>query len=224
MAELTFKAIINQIKCEAVSSIMFTEADLVRAKTCIQTVAEPDILITDPTAKILEQLEKDTLSKTGCIPAATEKVKEIIAEETKKIPTSIKAAIVKAKVEELIDNLDIIKIYNQERVDFFNSIVDITEPLASQYRYWEDEVDTIEIEIDQITKIIAAKIPNTRDKFVNYKPGNFGNQYSQAPTESQKTDRNLLLKILFLKLPFYLIYIQLQAQLTQARLFLRMKF
>jgi hypothetical protein len=122
MAELTFKAIINQIKCEAVSSIMFTEADLVRAKTCIQTVAEPDILITDPTAKILEQLEKDTLSKTGCIPAATEKVKEIIAEETKKIPTSIKAAIVKAKVEELIDNLDIIKIYNQERVDFFNSI------------------------------------------------------------------------------------------------------
>ena len=200
MAELTFKAIINQIKCEAVSSIMFTEADLVRAKTCIQTVAEPDILITDPTAKILEQLEKDTLSKTGCIPAATEKVKEIIAEETKKIPTSIKAAIVKAKVEELIDNLDIIKIYNQERVDFFNSIVDITEPLASQYRFWEDEVDTIEIEIDQITKSIAAKISNTRDAFVKYKPGNFGNQFSQAPTESQKDRQESLIKTIIFKI------------------------
>lgn len=200
MAELTFKAIINQIKCEAVSSIIFTEADLVRAKTCIQTVAEPDILINDPTAKILEQIEKDTLSKTGCIPAATEKVKEIIAEETKKIPTSIKAAIVKSKVEELIDNLDIIKIYNQERVDFFNSIVDITEPLASQYRYWEDEVDTIEIEIDQITKSIAAKIPNTRDKFVNYKPGNFGNQYSQAPNESQKDRQESLIKTIIFKI------------------------
>jgi len=168
MAELTFKAIINQIKCEAVSSIMFTEADLVRAKTCIQTVAEPDILITDPTAKILEQLEKDTLSKTGCIPAATEKVKEIIAEETKKIPTSIKAAIVKSKVEELIDNLDIIKIYNQERVDFFNSIVDITEPLASQYRYWEDEVDRLQTEIDQITITIASKIPSTEATYLEY--------------------------------------------------------
>lgn len=202
MAELTFKAIINQIKCEAVSSIMFTEADLVRAKTCIQTVAEPDILITDPTAKILEQIEKDTLSKTGCIPAATEKVKEIIAEETKKIPTSIKAAIVKSKVEELIDNLDIIKIYNQERVDFFNSIVDITEPLASQYRYWEDEVDTIEIEIDQITKSIAAKIPNTRDKFVNYKLV-VGTQASQAPTDSQKDRQESLIKSIIFKIALF---------------------
>lgn len=200
MSELTFKAIINQVKCEAIPSIMFTEADLVRAKTCIQTVAEPDILIKDPTAKILEQIEKDTLSKTGCIPAATEKVKEIIAEETKKIPTSIKAAIVKAKVEELIDNLDIIKIYNQERVDFFNSIVDITEPLASQYRYWEDEVDTIEIEINQITKIIASKIPNTKDKFVNYKPGNFGNLVTQAPTESQKDRQESLIKTIIFKI------------------------
>ena len=200
MSELTFKAIINQVKCEAIPSIMFTEADLVRAKTCIQTVAEPDILINDPTAKILEQIEKDTLSKTGCIPAATEKVKEIIAEETKKIPTSIKAAIVKSKVEELIDNLDIIKIYNQERVDFFNSIVDITEPLASQYRYWEDEVDTIEIEIDQITKIIAAKISNTRDAFVNYKPTNFGNQASQTPNESQKDRQENLIKNIIFKI------------------------
>ena len=200
MSELTFKAIINQVKCEAIPSIMFTEADLVRAKTCIQTVAEPDILINDPTAKILEQIEKDTLSKTGCIPAATEKVKEIIAEETKKIPTSIKAAIVKSKVEELIDNLDIIKIYNQERVDFFNSIVDITEPLASQYRYWEDEVDTIEIEIDQITKIIAAKISNTRDAFVNYKPTNFGNQFSQAPNESQKDRQESLIKTIIFRI------------------------
>lgn len=200
MSELTFKAIINQVKCEAIPSIMFTEADLVRAKTCIQTVAEPDILINDPTAKILEQIEKDTLSKTGCIPAATEKVKEIIAEETKKIPTSIKAAIVKSKVEELIDNLDIIKIYNQERVDFFNSIVDITEPLASQYRYWEDEVDTIEIEIDQITKSIAAKISNTRDAFVKYKPTNFGNQYSQAPNESQKDRQESLIKTIIFRI------------------------
>jgi len=201
MSELTFKAIINQIKCETVSSIIFTEADLVRAKTCIKTVAEPDILIKDPTAKILEQLEKDTLSKTGCIPAATEKVKEIIAEETKKIPTSIKAAIVKSKVEELIDNLDIIKIYNQERVDFFNLIVDTTEPLASQYRYWEDEVDTIEIEIDQITKSIAAKIPNTRDKFVNYKLV-VGTQISQAPTDSQKDRQESLIKNIIFKIAF----------------------
>jgi hypothetical protein len=200
MSELTFKAIINQVKCEAIPSIMFTEADLVRAKTCIQTVTEPDILINDPTAKILEQIEKDTLSKTGCIPAATEKVKEIIAEETKKIPTSIKAAIVKSKVEELIDNLDIIKIYNQERVDFFNSIVDITEPLASQYRYWEDEVDTIEIEIDQITKSIAAKISNTRDAFVKYKPTNFGNQFSQAPNESQKDRQESLIKTIIFRI------------------------
>ena len=200
MSELTFKAIINQVKCEAIPSIMFTETDLVRAKTCIQTVAEPDILINDPTTKILEQIEKDTLSKTGCIPAATEKVKEIIAEETKKIPTSIKAAIVKSKVEELIDNLDIIKIYNQERVNFFNSIVDITEPLASQYRYWEDEVDTIEIEIDQITKSIAAKISNTRDAFVNYKPTNFGNQFSQAPNESQKDRQESLIKTIIFRI------------------------
>jgi len=201
MSKLTFKDIINQIKCETVSSIIFTEADLAKAKACIKTVAEPDILIKDPTAKILEQLEKDTLSKTGCIPAATEKVKEIIAEETKKIPTSIKAAIVKSKVEELIDNLDIIKIYNQERVDFFNLIVDTTEPLASQYRYWEDEVDTIEIEIDQITKSIAAKIPNTRDKFVNYKLV-VGTQASQAPTDSQKDRQESLIKNIIFKIAF----------------------
>ena len=197
MSELTFKDIINQVKCEAIPNIIFTEADLAKAKACIKTVADPDILITNPTITL-----EDTLSKTGCIPAATEQVKEIIKNETAKLPTSIKAAIVKSKVEELIDNLDIIKIYNQERVDFFNSIVDITEPLASQYRYWEDEVDTIEIQIDQITKIIAAKIPNTRDKFVNYKPTNFGNQFSQAPTESQKARQESLIKTIIFKIAF----------------------
>ena len=131
MSELTFKDIINQIKCEAIPNIIFTEADLAKAKACIKTVADPDILITNPTVTL-----EDTLSKTGCIPAATEQVKEIIKNETAKLPTSIKAAIVKSKVEELIDNLDIIKIYSQERVDFFNSIVDITEPLAALYKYW----------------------------------------------------------------------------------------
>jgi hypothetical protein len=168
MSELTFKDIINQVKCEAIPSIIFTEDDLANAKACIQTAADPDILITDPTANILKKLEEDTLSKTGCIPAATEKIKEIIAIETAKVPTSIKALIVKSKVEELIDNLDIIKIYNQERVDFFNSIVDITEPLASQYRYWEDEVDRLQTEIDQITITIASKIPSTEATYLEY--------------------------------------------------------
>ena len=158
MSELTFKDIINQVKCEVVSSIIFTEADLAKAKACIQTVAEPDILVKDPTSKILEQIEKDTLSKTGCIPAATEKVKEIIAIETAKVPTSIKASIVKNKVEELIDNLDIIKIYNKERVDFFNLIVDITEPIASQYVYWEDEVEIIVAQLDTLIQTLPSKL------------------------------------------------------------------
>jgi len=163
MSELTFKDIINQVKCEAIPNIIFTEADLAKAKACIKTVADPDILITNPTVTI-----EDTLSKTGCIPEATEKIKEIIAIETAKVPTSIKASIVKIKVEELIDNLDIIKIYSQERVDFFNSIVDITEPLASQYRYWEDEVDRLSTEIDQITLTIAGKIPSSKDTYLLY--------------------------------------------------------
>jgi hypothetical protein len=163
MSELTFKDIINQIKCEAIPNIIFTEADLAKAKACIETVADPDILITNPTITL-----EDTLSKTGCIPAATERVKEIIKNETAKLPTSIKAAIVKSKVEELIDNLDIIKIYSQERVDFFNSIVDITEPLAAQYKYWEDEVDRLATEIDQITSTIDSKIPNTKEKYLEY--------------------------------------------------------
>ena len=163
MSELTFKDIINQVKCEAIPNIIFTEADLAKAKACIKTVADPDILITNPTVTL-----EDTLSKTGCIPAATEQVKEIIKNETAKLPTSIKAAIVKSKVEELIDNLDIIKIYSQERVDFFNSIVNITEPLAAQYRYWQDEADRLSTEIDKITLIIAGKIPSSKDTYLLY--------------------------------------------------------
>ena len=179
MSELTFKDIINQVKCEAIPNIIFTEADLAKAKACIKTVADPDILITNPTITL-----EDTLSKTGCIPEATERVKEIIKNETAKLPTSIKAAIVKSKVEELIDNLDIIKIYSQERVDFFNSIVDITEPLASQYRYWEDEVDRLSNEIDQITLKIAGKIPSTKDAYLRYSVATEANDIAKGYQDS----------------------------------------
>ena len=164
MSELTFKAIINQVKCEAIPSIMFTEADLVRAKTCIQTVAEPDILINDPTAKILEQIEKDTLSKTGCIPAATEKVKEIIAEETNKIPTSIKAAIVKSKVEELIITLILLKYTIRKGLIFLIQLLIQLNLLPRNIGIGKMKLILLKLKLIKLLKVLQPKfqIPEMR--------------------------------------------------------------
>ena len=125
-----FKELIKQVKCEEISSTGFSQADLDAVKACIQNVKPPD---TPASINLPTQPSPD------CVPTANEEVKRIIAEEQRKLPIAIRKSILKAKVQELRDNLTPIKEYYDARYDFYTATVKKVEPSTSQYLYWDDE-------------------------------------------------------------------------------------
>jgi hypothetical protein len=129
-----FKELLKQVKCEEISSTGFSQADLDAVTACIQNVKPPD---TPASINLPAQPSPD------CVPAANEEVKRIIAEEQRKLPIAIRKSILKAKVQELRDNLTPIKEYYDARYDFYTATVKKVEPSTSQYLYWDDEYNRL---------------------------------------------------------------------------------
>ena len=147
MAQNTlFKELIKQVSCEAIKAPSFTQDDLDKVKACISNVTPP------PRPPLEIPAESDEIN---CVPAATEQVKQIIATEQKKMPIAIRKSIVKAKVQEVKDNLVPIKAYFDARYDFYTATIEAVEPFTLQYRYWTDEFNRLKALAD--SKYLLAR-------------------------------------------------------------------
>ena len=135
---ITFKNLINDIKCGKLASPVFTEADLANVKACLP----------EPVAPISKDFKIPMPEADGnCINQGVEEVKAILINQMAKQATTIEIAVVKGKVEEALDHYNIISKYYKERIDFFNSTITALEPLTSEYLYWTDEYNrTLAIE------------------------------------------------------------------------------
>jgi len=150
-----FKELLKQVKCEEISSTGFSQADLDAVKACIQNVKPPD---TPVSIKLPAQPSPD------CVPAANEQVKKIIADEQRKLPIAIRKSILKAKVQELRDNLTPIKEYYNARYDFYTATVKKVEPSTSQYLYWEDEYNRL----TNLTKSLYTILSNDSELYFSW--------------------------------------------------------
>ena len=150
-----FKELLKQVKCEEISSTGFSQADLDAVKACIQNVKPPD---TPVSINLPAQPSPD------CVPAANEQVKKIIADEQRKLPIAIRKSLLKAKVQELKDNLTPVKEYYDARYDFYTATVKKVEPSTSQYLYWEDEYNRL----TDLTESTHTTLSNDTDLYFSW--------------------------------------------------------
>ncbi len=127
--DVTFKSLINDIKCGKLASPVFTEADLANVKACLP----------EPVAPVAKEVKLSVPSESSCVNQGVEEVKTILIEQMSKQANTIEIAVVKNKVQEVLDHYTVISEYYKERIDFFNSTITVVEPLTSAYLYWTDE-------------------------------------------------------------------------------------
>ena len=157
MAQISlFKELLNQIKCEAIPGIGFTQDDLDRVKACVDTVKPIEAINFDPTISS----DQDQIDQAACIESATKEVRLIIASEQRKIPNAVRYSLLKAKIQELRDNAAIAKVYYDERYKFFTDVLDKTQSLTSEHLYWTEEYDRLKGSIQvQYSSIISGTLP-----------------------------------------------------------------
>lgn len=140
MAQITlFKELIKQVACETIPGVGFTQADLDQVKACVAKVKPIETQDFDPAISF----DNDQQNQADCIAGANEEVKKIIAAEQRKIPNAIRYSALRGKIQELRDNVVIVKDYYDERYSFFTSVLDQTQAFTAEYLYWTDEYDRL---------------------------------------------------------------------------------
>jgi hypothetical protein len=153
---VTFKSLINDIKCGKLASPVFTDADLANVKACLP----------EPVAPVAKEVKIPMPADNGnCINQGVEDVKAILINQMAKQATTIEIAVVKGRVQEALDHYTVISEYYKERLDFFNSTISNVEPLTSQFLYWTDEY----------TRTLAIENQIWNEYINNY--NNYGNYY-----------------------------------------------
>lgn len=122
MEVLDFKSLINQVKCEKIPTIGFTEDDLAQVKSCVERV------LPIPTIEVLPipTIEVDpnvNIDNSSCIPGAIEELQKILIDQQKKMSIGIQQGILRAKVQELLDNLNIVSSYYDTRHKFLYELL-----------------------------------------------------------------------------------------------------
>lgn len=127
--DTNFKKLINDIKCGRTASLIFTEADLAKVKSCLP----------EPIAPAAAKVSASVPQKDSCVNQGVEEVKKIMIEQLKKQPIVIELATIKGKLQETQDHYRIIAVHYRERYKFFNDTITTLSPFTSEFLYWQDE-------------------------------------------------------------------------------------
>jgi hypothetical protein len=145
-----FKELLNQVRCESIPGIGFTQEDLDQVKSCIAKVKPTETDSFDPTFNF-------DMAQIDCIEGAVSQMRSIITAEQRKLPTAVRYSILRSKVQELRDNLTPIKTYYDSRYELYTSTIQITQSFTSEYLYYTDEYDRLTKEVSSAyNKIIVA--------------------------------------------------------------------
>lgn len=142
----TYKDLLDSIKCGKSPSVVFTEDDLAKVKSCLPPNVSPptrEIKLTSPT-------------QSTCINEGLDQVKSIVTEQLNKQALVIELATVRGKIEEALDHYSFILRYYSTRVKFFNDTLSTVEPFTSEYLYWSGEVERFtKLEKESFSKITS---------------------------------------------------------------------
>jgi len=135
-----FKELLNQVKCDIAPGIGFSKEDLDRLKACVDGAKPIETDQFDPIFSF------DT-AQTDCIPNAVEELKKIVLGDQKNLSKAVRFSLLRAKVQELRDNLEPVKDYFTARYDLFYRVITATSPFTAQYIYYGDEYTRLSNEL-----------------------------------------------------------------------------
>ncbi len=117
-----FRDIISKIKCGDLVPPSFTEDDLSKVKSCLPPAQKP----------ISDSGPAEPSFQESCLPDALKQAQQIVEDEQKNFKKSTEVAKVRGRLVEYIDNLQILQAYFAERLNFFLSVSQATNPLNAE--------------------------------------------------------------------------------------------
>jgi hypothetical protein len=115
-----FKELLNEVKCGTTPSLGFTEEDLANVKSCIDKVQPIQV----------DEIPVPVIVTESCIPEATIALQKILEDQQKDLIIGLKHGILKTKVQELRDNLNIVKSYYDTRTAVLTDLLTISGDAA----------------------------------------------------------------------------------------------
>jgi hypothetical protein len=152
-----FKELLNEVKCGTTPSLGFTEEDLANVKSCIDKVQPIQV----------DEIEAPVIVDESCIPEATLALQKILEDQQQDLIVGLKHGILKAKVQELRDNLDIVKAYYDSRTSVLSDLLSLSTDAAKTKldaipqlpKFTETEL-LLQTTISNISNQLLAKFSN----------------------------------------------------------------
>lgn len=179
-----FKTLINEVRCGRTSSQGFTDEDFDNVKACIEEVQPIDVDIVSPNIQI------DT-SQMDCMASGIDKIQEIVEEQKRTLVIGMHQGILRQKVQELRDNLSIVKLYYDTRYDLLRELTDILNTQGKNKAY--DRIENIESLPDN-PEIAQLIIQESISKISNQLIVNFWGIGSPFPARTTSFDFRLINK------------------------------
>lgn len=110
-----FKALINEVHCGSGPPVGFTQEEFDSVRACIENVKPIEV------DNVSIDINIDT-SQMDCMSDGISQIQKIIEDQKTNVVVGMHQGILRQKVQELRDNLDIIKIYNDERHKFLTKL------------------------------------------------------------------------------------------------------
>ena len=117
-----FRDLISKIKCGEITPATFSEEDLAKVRACLPPAVKPK-----PTPPPAEPSFKES-----CLPAALEEAQKIVEKEQANVKKASEVSKVRARLIEYLDNLNIAEVYYDERLNFFLSVSQSTNPINAE--------------------------------------------------------------------------------------------
>lgn len=118
----TFRDLISKVKCGELSPASFSEEDLAKVKACLPPAQKPQSA-TPPA---------EPAFKESCLPDALKEAQRIVESEQSNIKKATEVSKVRARLLEYQDNLKILEVYFAERLNFFLSVSNASDPINAE--------------------------------------------------------------------------------------------
>jgi len=173
-----YKSLIDAVRCGSAPSLGFTDEEFDRVKACIDQVKPIE------TIDVSSDLSIDT-SQMDCLPSAILELQKMLEDQQGKLLDGMKQGILRAKVQELRDNLDTVKIYYEARHRFLGEVIDtlVKEGIAKANQKIQsiealptsdaETANLIQSTTTQITGQLIAYFSNQATQFVPSRAATF---------------------------------------------------
>lgn len=157
-----YRSLINEVRCGNAPSLGFTDEEFEQIKSCISEVKPIE------TQDISPDLFIDT-SQMDCLPGAIAELQKLIESQQGNLTVGMQQGILRAKVNELADNLKIVKVYYDTRHQFLGELIEtlVNEGIAKASERIEN-LEALPTSADETANLIKSATSQISGQLIPY--------------------------------------------------------